>query len=92
MPRAARRMSGSEIYHVMLRGINRQTIFEDDEDYQSFMSVLDTCRERSDTRILAYCLMSNHVHIVVHSSDLSNYVRKAASKYAYWYNWIALKA
>jgi len=31
--------------------------------------------------------MSNHVHIVVHSSDLSNYMRKAASKYAYWYNW-----
>ena len=87
MPRVARRMSGSKIYHVMLRGLNRQTIFEDDEDYRFFLSVLDTCRESSDTRILAYCLMSNHVHIVVHSSDLSSFMRKAASKYAYWYNW-----
>ena len=87
MPRAARRMSGSKIYHVMLRGINRQTIFEDDEDYRVFINVIEAGRERSDTRILAYCLMSNHAHIVVHCSDLSNYMRKAASKYAYWYNW-----
>ncbi len=37
MPRQARKTSGTGIYHVMLRGINRQDIFEDDEDYMRFL-------------------------------------------------------
>ena len=37
MPRQARKTSGTGIYHVMLRGINRQDIFEDDEDYMKFL-------------------------------------------------------
>ena len=41
MPRQARKTSGTGIYHVMLRGINRQDIFEDDEDYRSESPDLD---------------------------------------------------
>jgi hypothetical protein len=40
MPRQARKTSGTGIYHVMLRGINRQDIFEDDEDYMKFLQSL----------------------------------------------------
>ena len=40
MPRQARKTSGTGIYHVMLRGINRQDIFEDDEDYMRFLQSL----------------------------------------------------
>ena len=40
MPRQARKTSGTGIYHVMLRGINRQDIFEDDEDYMKFLQCL----------------------------------------------------
>ena len=40
MPRQARKTSGTGIYHVMLRGINRQDIFEDDEDYMQFQRSL----------------------------------------------------
>ena len=41
MPRQARKLSGTGVYHVMLRGINRQDIFEDDEDYESRGRFLD---------------------------------------------------
>ena len=40
MPRQARRKSESGIYHIMLRGINQQQIFEDREDYEKFLQIL----------------------------------------------------
>ena len=49
MPRIARTKSISNIYHVMIRGINRQNIFEEDEDRLCFMKILDHCKEISDS-------------------------------------------
>lgn len=65
MPRTARKTIESSIYHVMLRGINRQSIFEDDEDRFQFMTVLTRYRELSDFRLHAFVLMSNHVHLLI---------------------------
>lgn len=45
MPRVGREQSGTGIYHVMLRGINRQDIFEDPEDYWTFIKILSTVQE-----------------------------------------------
>ena len=50
MPRQARKTSGTGIYHVMLRGINRQDIFEDDEDYMKFLQSLHQFVECYDER------------------------------------------
>ena len=50
MPRQARKTSGTGIYHVMLRGINRQDIFEDDEDYMQFLRSLHQLVECYDER------------------------------------------
>ena len=74
MPRQARKTSGTGIYHVMLRGINRQDIFEDDEDYMQFLrslhQLVECCDERgyripSLCHFYAYCLMPNHVHLLI---------------------------
>ena len=46
MPRSERKQSGTGIYHVMLRGINRQDIFEEAEDYWSFIRILSAVQER----------------------------------------------
>jgi hypothetical protein len=46
MPRVGRVQSGIGIYHVMLRGINRQDIFEEAEDYWTFIKILSTVQER----------------------------------------------
>ena len=44
MPRTMRQKSQTGVYHVMLRGINRQIIFNDDEDYQKFKEILTECK------------------------------------------------
>ena len=60
MPRTARTKSESGIYHVMLRGINQQVIFKDEEDNRKFLEVLNDCKAVSGYKLFAYCLVGNH--------------------------------
>ena len=57
MPRTARKKSESGIYHIMLRTINRQDLFEDNEDRERFIETLAFYKEKSVYKIYAYCLM-----------------------------------
>lgn len=79
MSRQARKQSGTGIYLVMLRGINLQDIFEDDEDYKMFVGILSGFNSRSSDEltapkcachIFAYCLMPNHVPMTLYSAHL----------------------
>ena len=65
MPRQARRKSESGIYHIMLCGINQQQIFEDEEDNSRFLETLLNYKEQCGYEIYAYCLMGNHVHVLL---------------------------
>ena len=89
MPRQARRKSESGIYHVMLRGINKQVIFEDEEDSLKFLETLKNYKAISGYKIFAYCLMSNHIHLLlkVDKENLDLIIKRIASSYVYWYNW-----
>ena len=69
VPRHARAKSISNIYHVMLRGINRQKIFEDNEDRYYFMDSVRRCKEISGFRLHAFCLMTNHVHLLIEPAE-----------------------
>jgi putative transposase len=64
MPRQARNRTDTGIYHVILRGINRQQLFLDPEDDEIFLEVLRECKALSGFKIYAYCLMGNHVHLL----------------------------
>ena len=89
MPRLPRQKSDSGIYHIMLRGINQQVIFEDDEDYFKFVETLENYKAVSGYKVFAYCLMSNHIHILikVEKEDLDLIMKRIAGSYVYWYNW-----
>ena len=89
MPRTPRRKSESGIYHIMLRGINQQVIFEDELDYAKFLETLETYKAVSEYKIYAYCLMSNHIHLLikVEKEDLDLIMKRIAGSYVYWYNW-----
>ena len=89
MPRLPRQKSDSGIYHIMLRGINQQVIFEDDEDYFKFVETLEKYKAVSGYKVFAYCLMSNHIHILikVEKEDLDLIMKRIAGSYVYWYNW-----
>jgi putative transposase len=88
MPRSAREKSSTGIYHVVLRGINKQSIFEDNEDRHYFLERLLTYKETSRYEIYAYCLMSNHIHLLLKegAEDLSTVFRRIGASYVYWYN------
>ena len=98
MARQARELSGTGIYHVMLRGINRQNIFYDDEDYQRFVQVLfqmvfpiDELTGKplpAHCLFYAYCIMSNHVHLLVRESSesLASVIKRIAVTYAQYFN------
>ena len=89
MPRMPRQKSESGIYHIMLRGINQQVIFENEEDYFKFIETLKDYKAVSEYKIFAYCLMSNHIHILikVEKEDLDLIIKRIAGSYVYWYNW-----
>ena len=88
MPRKARNRAESGIYHIMLRGINQQQIFEDEEDNQKFLQILMECKEISEYKLLAYCLMGNHVHLLIQEGKepLDHIFRRFGSRFVYWYN------
>ncbi len=89
MPRQARRLSKTGIYHTMLRGINRQQIFEDKDDYEKFIEVLKDCKAVSGFMLYAYCLMGNHIHLLIKpgKEPLEMIFKRIGSRYVYWYNW-----
>ena len=88
MARCARKKSASGIYHVMLRGINRQDIFYDDEDHSRFLEITKRIKESGSCAIYGYCLMGNHIHLLLHEKEeeLSIIMKRIGTSYAWWYN------
>ena len=71
-----------------MRGINRQNIFEEEDDYERFLDILKACKSKSDCKLYAYCLMGNHFHLLlkVEKEDLEMIIKRLAGSYVYWYN------
>src|SRR5436189_624304 len=65
MPRTARIAPGGYVFHVLNRGNRRERVFDDDGDYAAFERVLAETLLDVPVRLLAYCLMPNHWHLVV---------------------------
>ena len=88
MPRIARKKSKTGIYHVMVRGINRQDIFQDEEDKGVYLDRLIRYKKECGFEIYAYCLMNNHVHLVIKEGKdpMPVVMKKIGASYVYWYN------
>ncbi len=88
MPRQARRKSENETYHIMMRGINRQQIFEDEQDNEKFLQIIKEYREISGYRVFAYCLMGNHIHLLMKfdKEPIEMAMKRICGRFVYWYN------
>jgi putative transposase len=81
MPRTARASAGNYCYHVLNRGNGRQKVFHKPDDYAAFLRLLIDANCRDDgpaMRLLAYCLLPNHFHLVVwprEDGDLSRWMQ-----------------
>jgi putative transposase len=77
MPRQNRVAVGETIYHVINRSNGRVNIFNTDNDYRHFETLLEEGKELIGMRILSYCIMPNHWHLIVSpvdDGDLSKFV------------------
>ena len=73
----------------MMRGINRQVIFQSDADRRHFITILGECKEISGFKLHAFCLMPNHLHLLLEPAGdepLEIIFKRIGSRYAVWYN------
>lgn len=84
MARAARDRCESGIYHIVLRGINRQDIFYDDGDLLRFLETIEMKKADKQFEIHAYCLMTNHIHLLIRETGdtVSRIMSRIGTSYA----------
>ncbi len=89
MPRQARLDAPGTLHHVMIRGIEKRSIFNDDVDREFFTSRMGQLALKSGMKIYAWALMNNHVHLLLRSgpSGLPHFMRHLLTWYAQKFNW-----
>ncbi len=88
MPRQARKTSCSKVYHCMLRGVNKQDIFFDKQDYFKFQEILKKTKTKYFYQLYSYVLMPNHIHLEIkdENQNLSTIIHNIATSYAIYFN------
>ena len=88
MPRQARKKSGTGYLHIIVRGNNKQILFEDDEDHKYFIRKVGIfCRE-AGIRVNAFCMMENHVHLLVNDpqDQAGKMMHRLETAYSFYIN------
>ncbi len=90
MPRQARQKAESGYYHIMNRGNERRSIFMDDEDRQKYLDLLARQVGKGNVDVLAYCLMDNHIHLLIregaNENGLTAAMRSLGTAYVGYFN------
>ena len=88
MPRQARLDAPGTLHHVMIRGIERREIVDNDMDRKDFVSRMGNIASETQTSIYAWSIMANHAHILLRSgpSGLPRFMRRLLTGYAINYN------
>jgi len=72
MPRIARIVGVGYPHHIIGRGNNRERVFMDSMDYETYLFFLSKYSEEKEAAVLAYCLMPNHIHLLVRPSKVES--------------------
>lgn len=88
MPRLPREYNEIKVYHVILRGIDKQDIFFDDKDRYKFLEIIKETKIKYGYEVYAYCLMNNHVHIIIYdkTNQLSKIMQSIEVSYSIYFN------
>ena len=72
----------------MIRGVNKQLIFEEDDDKKRLLMLLEKYKDICHYQLYSYCLMDNHVHLLIREVEdsISELMKRICSSYVYWYN------
>ncbi|MGE3466187.1 MAG: transposase [Pyrinomonadaceae bacterium] len=76
------------LYHVITRGVDRQDIFHSPEDHQKFLSLLAAQKGTLPFFLYAYCLMTNHIHLLIErkTDDIGRIMQRVLTGYRQWHN------
>jgi REP element-mobilizing transposase RayT len=88
MPRKPRIEIGGGLYHIISRGNNRRKIFRADDDYLKFSGLLQDQKSKLPFYLYAYCLMPNHVHLLIEMQDdpVSRIMQRVLTGYSQYHN------
>lgn len=88
MARMPRILAESNTYHIVMKSNNSEQLFFDDADYTMFLKSIKSACNEYDAKILAYCVMNNHIHLLIQFSDvnMSNVFKSFGASFAYKYN------
>ena len=89
MPRQPRLVIVGYPHHIILRGNNKNSIFYNDEDMSFFIKCLKESKEKIKSKIYAYCLMTNHVHLLIEpltEDNLGSLIQSLGRKYVQYIN------
>lgn len=87
MPRK-NRIEKIGFYHIINRGVAKNNIYHDDEDFVKFLDIVQEASEEYEFEIFSFCLMSNHYHLLLKTTlqNLSHLMQKINSRYSIYYN------
>ena len=88
MPRLQRIKDEFSTYHVVQRGNEKRNIFRNDEDKLKFLEIISKAREKHNFLVYAYCLMDNHVHLLLNDNgnDISKLMKSINVSYVSYFN------
>ena len=88
MPRKPRIEIGGGLYHIITRGNNRRKIFRSHDDYLKFTGLVQTQKSKLPFYLYAYCLMPNHVHLLIEMQDglVSRIMQRVLTSYSQYHN------
>lgn len=90
MPRSIRTIFAKNFYHIVSRGNNRQNLFQDPSDHLVYLEKLTAAKEKYPVSIFHYCLMSNHTHMLIQSSEesksITRFVQSLQTSYALYFH------
>lgn len=89
VPRKARNLTLTNYSHIIVQGIEKSYIFDENYFKELYLSLLEKDLEDFEIKILSYCVMDNHIHILLYSEkkeDVMKYMRRVNTSYAMKYN------
>ena len=88
MSRKAREQSPTDFYHVMIRGINKEKLFENKQHKQFLIDLLKKDQEDSGVEIVSFCIMDTHAHFILKGNltEISQFIKKINIRFAMRYN------
>ena len=89
MAKKIRNLANASFFHVLVQGINKEFIFDSYDDMKKYKKLLFPTKDEYDLKIVAYCIMHNHAHILINTDSVSNlsaFMHKINTKFALYYN------